>query len=148
MSDIDPVLPIEDPYAPPSALTKTRRPRALRFNPLTRDYDKDSEGRYVDVHPVDAWVVQQLLFAAGKIPAAPNVGQTYHEIRSAYGPDVQRDVENRTKLALKRCLDAGDISLVAIRFVPIGQYGIAIQVDYVNERLLPRKTQTATVPLG
>jgi len=130
------------PFAPPI------QPRALWFDPVSRDFLMDSNGRYLDLHPVDAAVLSQLLFEFGKIPAVPTMGQSYRQVESAFADDVLADVQARTRVALKDIVSRGDITIdnVAIDTRPTG--ALFVQVDYFNERLLPRSTKSASAPLA
>lgn len=123
-------------------------PRALTFNPLTRDFDRDSDGRYVDQHPVDAAVATQLMTRRGAIASAPETGQALHTIDDPTARDTQKRVETIVKAALRRLLQAGDITILAIKYEPANASGLLVQVDYVNERLAPRTTKTASVTFG
>lgn len=127
-----------------AAVAAPRAPRALTFDPTTRDFTRDANGRYVDQHPVDAAVVTALLLQLGKLPAAPNVGAAFRSIGNALARDAQRKTERVVRKALARLIARGDITLVTVVREVRASGAHLIVVTYVNERLQGRPQRTAT----
>ncbi len=83
-------------------------PKALKFNPATRDFDI-TEGVYAALHPVDQRVALALTIELGSLPSAPNVGHTLRKMRRSSGPTIEADARDRVRQALKTILDAKDM---------------------------------------
>lgn len=127
-------------------------PAALRWNPATKDYDRDTDGLYVEVHPVDAAVVLALTVALKSLPADQTAGIALRGIRPNT-PKTQAQVETAVRQALARLLAAGDITLVAIE-TDGNAFGLLyVVVRYYNQRAprlpgQPPEVKTANAPLA
>lgn len=136
-----------EPIATAPITPSPTRPRALQFDPQTRDHVMDANGRYVDIHPVDAGVVSSMMFAQGRIVSAPTVGQTLAQAEG--GNSLTKDVENRVRLAVAWLVNRGDIEIVAIRVDQTSGKAFEVELDYYNLRLpMPRKKQTVAGTTG
>lgn len=118
------------------------RPRALLIDPQGRDFPLDANGRYQDLHPVDASVVMALIMLQGKIRCSPDTGWTGDQIKDFSGPRGEADAKARVRSALKPAIDRADIEVVSIEYDP-KPAGPFVRVQYYNNRLLPRKLQSA-----
>lgn len=126
--------------------TAPTRPRALWFDPTTRDFKIDSNGRYLDLHPVDAGVTQSMMFALGSLPGAPQIGQSLANAEP--GDALEKDVENRVRLAVAWLVNRGDVEIVAIRSEQGTSGAVLAELDYRNLRADPSQIKTATTPRG
>jgi|ERR1043165_7779374 hypothetical protein len=126
----------------------TLAPRAIRFNPLTRNFDIDENGRFTDEYPVDNAVSMALFMEQQKLGSAPETGQTLRKIPSPIGKKVGSDVRNRVQLALKHLTDRGDIRIVQIKHEAKNRHTLFVSVEYINLRLQPpNNTRTKTLTL-
>lgn len=124
----------------------TARPRAIKLNPQTRDFYLDANGRYVDIHPVDAAVVNALVMLQGRIKVSPQTGWTGDKMIDFWGDRAAADASARVRTALKQLTDSGDVSIDRIEYQPQPS-GPFVRVWYFNNRLLPRKIQDASASL-
>lgn len=123
-----------DPPAEPAPLRRAEPPRALLFDGATRDFPRDADGRYRDIHPVDQEVALALLVELGAVGPAPATGSTLRAIPHAGGPTLKADVRNRIHLALARPLAAKDIEEIAITVTTPRPGAIRVIYDYLNLR--------------
>src|SRR6266436_1896982 len=117
-------------------------PRAVNYDPQIRDFTT-TNGLYDAIHPVDQQVILALTIPLGSLKSAPTVGNTYHQVNRLSGITLVNEAEDRTKLALKRLLNAQKIEIIRIDVdVRVrGQFKVA--VSYIN--LLTKKIVKRTV---
>lgn len=119
------------------------RPRALKFDPSTRTHTKNANGTYADLHPVDAVVALCIFVASGQVKSASKLGLNWKAIGSPHHIRAKRTAQDMVKLALAEPLKRKDITIMSIEFETRGAYTVMLVVNYVNERLYPRVSQTA-----
>ena len=115
-------------------------PRALKINAATRGFDLDTNGRYIDIHPIDAAVATALLAVKGKIPSAPTTGAAYQQNDDPFGDRAPKTAEYIVRSALQRLITRGDVKLDLVLFEPTSSGG-NYEVHYINNRLLPNEVQ-------
>jgi hypothetical protein len=103
---------------------------AKLFDPKAKAYVVNADGQYVGTHPIDQWVVQQLVFMRGTILAALNVGNAALRY-SHIGPDHVAKVTKDLESLLAPRVNANEILVHAIE-VAAPQYATLMQVDYTN----------------
>jgi hypothetical protein len=123
-----------------------RAPAAgLHVEGSTLDHELDEDGHYRSVHPVDAEVWLNLRTVAGWIKSAPEVGQTISHLTHIDERLLQRQVEDRVRLALANVLRRRAIRIDQI----IGATSVRGRIDaavvYVN--LLSKDKRPKRVPL-
>ena len=128
---------------PPIAGARNRAPAAILFDAQTRAHPRDEDGRYIEIHPVDAAVIYALHFEKGRVLAALNQGRKFADIRNPTDNRVRRLVEDRVKHALARLTAAGDVTIQNIRHEAPNQYALFVEVSYYNERIAPRALRSA-----
>ncbi|MGN6107662.1 MAG: hypothetical protein ACTHU0_21310 [Kofleriaceae bacterium] len=122
-------------------------PVALYFNPTTRDFRIDDEGRYLSMHPVDQAVALAVFHALGAIPAAADVGSIVRRIQYAGGPRLVAEVTDSIRQAVVDLAKAGDVREERIE-VKTGGFG-GVSVLYVYTNLRTKKTgQEVTVQIS
>ena len=121
------------PSVTPSAVRS--RPLALQFDPVSRAHLIDSEtGRYVELHPVDAKVVNALFWTLKKIPGVPGSGAGWDRIKSPYAINAAETAKDVVKVALRPMTQAKDITIISIRYEPQRETASFCEVSYVNHR--------------
>lgn len=129
----------------PEASLASTTPVALFFDPSTRRHSLAADGRFDSIHQVDARVINALNIAIEKFPAVRDTGSGFWKLESPYDPRAQRKCEDWAKQALARLITANDIKLEYVKHEPVGSYGSAIEVGYVNLRVYPFVATSATV---
>jgi hypothetical protein len=107
---------------------------AYKVDGLTRDYVRDSAGRYVGEHPVDAKVFHRLRILTGTIRSAPGTGQGVGSLKWIDPATIQAFVSDQVNLTLQDMVEAGDIQIRAITVDTAVRGRVLFQVDYVNLR--------------
>ncbi len=120
------------------------RMRALYLDPKLRDFRRHSDGRYQDIHWVDAAFELALLTEFGKMSAAPDTGQTLRQIESPIGPDVPREVDERARRAVQHLVDRGVARVISVRHHAPHRHALFVAVHYQN--LLTN--EPGLVPIG
>jgi len=123
---------------------RSTTPRALKINAATRGFDVDANGRYIDIHPIDAAVATALLAVKGKIPSAPTTGTAYDQNDDPFGDRAAKTAEYIVRAALQRLITRGDILLEAVFFEPTASGG-KYEVHYKNLRLFGSETKKVSV---
>jgi hypothetical protein len=103
---------------------------AKRYDPAAKAYVVNIDGQYVEDHPVDQWVVQQLMFVRGSIPSASTVGNPalrYKYINANHVAKVTSDIG----ALLAPRVASKEIEIHAID-VEAKNYATLIRVDYTN----------------
>lgn len=120
---------------------------ALFFDPATRRHALRTDGTFVYIHQVDARVINALNIAREKFAAVKDTGAAFWKLGSAFDPRAKRKVEDWARQALAALISAGDITLEGVELEVVGSYSMQITVSYLNRRLYPFTTQTASVRL-
>jgi hypothetical protein len=124
----------EIPSVTPSAVRS--RPLALQLDPSTRSHVYDaSTGRYAELHPVDARVVNTLFIALRKMPGVTNVGAAWDRIYSPWTKDAAAIATDIVRTALADMIRDQSITLRDVRFSRNGAYASFVEVSYTNNRL-------------
>lgn len=129
-----------DPIPAPAA--PLRRPLAMRFDPMTRDFPLGDDGRPVELHPIDSRVQMALLVEAGKLGSSPSTGNTLRQIPYLDPARIGAEVRDRVRRALLRLTTAGDITIDQIEHETRGRGTLLVAVHYFNERLPDRPRMT------
>lgn len=137
-----------DPVVEPTAARAVTLPAALLLEGRTLDYTLDAAGLYTGLHPVDAWVANQLLIRRGTLASAPTAGQGLREVRRLGTPRAAAQARDLIQQALKERVDSGDITIVKIDIETSGLGRLLAAVSYVNNRLHPATASTTKVNLG
>jgi len=117
---------------PPTFREKRILPRALRFNPTTKDWIRNG-AIFADLHPNDSKVVIRLLFALGSVGSMRTLGNGTRNIRFIIEVRLQRQVELAVNAALADMIVSRAVSIQKITVDPAAQKGaIVYAVDYVN----------------
>lgn len=123
-----------------------REPSAgLHVDGLSLDHELDEDGHYRSVHPVDAEVWLNLRAAAGWIKSATDVGQTISKLTHIDERLLQRQVEDRVRLALANLTNRRAIRIDQIVGTTSVRGRIDASVTYVN--LLSKDKRPKRVPL-
>ena len=107
---------------------------AYKVDGSTRDYVRDSEGRHVGQHPIDAKVWHRLRILSGSIRSAPGTGQGVGNLKWIDPLTIDAYVRDQVTLALQDMVDAGDIAVRTITTDTVVRGRVMFQVDYVNLR--------------
>lgn len=75
--------------------TTPKRPVAIRFEGITRDWALDSAANYKAVTPVEQGVALSLCVKQGDIKSSPTTGNTLHQIEYLGGADLGADIRDR-----------------------------------------------------
>lgn len=135
-----------DPVADPSPSNVSTAPVALLFDPSTRDFRLNGDGRFASVDPIDQAVVFALFLKQGSIGSAPNAGSQIRSLQRQGGPGFVGKVQDIVRNALKQFTDAGQIRIVDVRISTPVRGRTYITVSYVN-LTLAASNQT-TLPLS
>lgn len=114
---------------PPDAVSQLR---AMYFDPQSRDFPMGDDGRYVDLHPVDAAVELALFIEFGSIGSSAELGQTLREIPSPIGRSVASDVSDRVRRAVAHIVEKGLIRIVSIENDAPNRHTLFVRFTYVN----------------
>lgn len=87
---------------------------AVYVDGTTLDFELDDAGQYRAVHQVDAEVWLNLRVATGWIKSLPEAGQTISHLTHIDKQRIQRQVEDRVRLALRNPLERRDIEILEI----------------------------------
>ena len=105
---------------------------AVYVDGTTLDFELDANGHYRGVHPVDAEVFLNLRAVAGWIKSVPEAGQTISHMTHIDKARLQRQVEDRVRLALSSPLERGAIRIEQIVGTTSVHGRIDASVVYVN----------------
>jgi hypothetical protein len=112
------------------------RPRALYFDPLTRDFPLDANGRYVETHPTDSKVALALQFLAGRLKCAPEVGWTIDKLADFFTDRGPSGADQRARAALRSMIVSGEIYYAGVGY-EAAEAGPLVAVRYFNLQLVP-----------
>lgn len=118
------------------------KPAAIFFDGTTRDFPME-DGHYVGIHPVDAEMQMVTHIALGSIAGSPETGNKLHEIEYLDPLRLGATVRDEMRLRTKALVDRGDVTIDDITHETFGNGGLAVAVDYYNERLTDRVKKTA-----
>lgn len=122
--------------------------RALWFDPTTRSFRSDDDGRLLDIHEVDASVQLALHFEKGRIASAIGVGNELRSIKFVQSRVTKRIASDMVNRALDQLKRRGDIAIDSIAVEFPNNSAVFVQVDYFNLRLDPELRRGARVRLG
>lgn len=114
---------------PPDAVSQLQ---AMYFDPNARDFPLGDDGRYVDLHPVDAAVEIALFIEFGAIGSSADAGQTLRQIQSPIGKSVAADVSDRVRRAVAHLVERGLIRIVSIENDAPNRHTLFVRFTYVN----------------
>jgi hypothetical protein len=111
---------------------------ALQLDPLTRAHVYDSStGLYAELHPIDAKVVNALVWTLSAMPGSPKSGTAWKRVRSPHQRDAAATVDDIVRTALADIIRSKAITLIDVRFEPHGENATFVEVAYVNNQLGP-----------
>ena len=86
-------------------------PAAVRFDPLSRDFLLDADGRYQALEPVDQQVVLSFSVPRGKLKHAPEVGHDFLTLPRVTGAKLDAAIERAAREAtpFAELLARGDV---------------------------------------
>ncbi len=113
----------------PTGGTRPTPPKATLFNGA---HQINSEGRYVEVHPVDAKVERAMFLARSKIVAAPNTGNTLRLQKQTLGARSDAEIRNRVTEALAFIVAAREITILSIVVEHPQTTATVIELTYLN----------------
>jgi hypothetical protein len=111
-------------------VTPAPAPPAKLFDPNARDFLLNSDGHYTPTHPVDQWVVIQLTYIAGTMPANSAVGNPVLQITHIADDHIPK-VETLIRKTLDPKVSAGEVRISSI-VVETSAGRTPFQVDYMN----------------
>lgn len=117
-----------------------RLPVVPSFDPLLRDVPLDANGEAVGVHPVDQEVAV-CLSPKGSFASAPDTGLDMERIAAAPANKLQAVLDDETRVALRRAIDAGDVAVLSVHIDSV-HAPRAWTTHYRNLRLPGRGTQS------
>lgn len=137
-----------DPVAAPSASPASSPPMALLYDPQTRDFRLGSDGRFVEIHPVDQEVALAIMLQFGTVGSSTTSGSKLLRIKRAPGLLLESTVGDIVRQALSRPLARGDITISNIDVSRPNRSQTLLVLTYVNNRLQsPNGPTTLQVPL-
>lgn len=137
-----------EPGVPVLPSVPRARPAAIHFDGTSRDFTRDSDGRYTAIHPVDSRVEMALMVEFGRFGSSASTGHSLRDIRYLDPTRLGAEVRDRVRRALKRLTDAGDITIENIEHDARAASGaLLVGVDYFNERL-PDRARRRFTPSG
>ncbi len=137
-----------DALALPTAGTVLRPPAAVHFDAVLRDYPLGSDGRYVEIHPVDSRVQMALSMALGRIASTPTTGNALRRIPYLNPKRIKAQATDAVRQALAPIIADGDITLDDLIVETRQRHAVLVQVDYYNERLPDRPRSSVNARLA
>jgi hypothetical protein len=116
-----------EPPSPGSA------PWALKYDAATRDFLRNDDGTWAEVHPVTHEVMLRLCVVLGAIPAAPELGNTLRQIAIATDAAMSEDALRRTERALKGLVGV-DVELGEVVAFAANRWRAEYRVTFKNLR--------------
>lgn len=127
-----------DPVASPSTRTVPTQPVAVQYDPRTRTFVQNADGQMAGVDPVDQAVVMAVSILKSTLASVPDFGLLSSGLARAPRAKVKTIATDRVKVAIKRWIDSGDVTLIDVDpFVATdpGQRGrVVLTVSYRNNR--------------
>ncbi len=137
--------PAGDPVPSVTPSVFRQRPLALRFDPLTRSHVYDAAtGRYAEIHPIDAKVVNALFIRLRGMTGVPGAGADWKRNRSPWTPTATATIRDIVLTALAQPIRDTEIQIQDIRSEAHGAYASFVEVSYVN--LLTQRATVLRVP--
>lgn len=133
-----------DPVGDPSTRTLVAPVAAAFFDPSTRDYPLDANGRVVAIHPVDQAVALALTIELGAVGSVSDLGHELRRIPRGTQPQIASYAADAVKRALKAITDRGDATLLNVTTVSPFRGAQQVTVEYRNNRLSPPAIRTQT----
>ncbi len=118
---------------------------AYRFNPRTRDFDKDDDGRLVPLHWVDAAMQNACHFEADKIAAVPEHGNRLRAIKHFLGRRGLAEATDAVRAATAWLVNGGHVEIVRIAKETPDRHASAVLVEYLNLRIDPKNKKTIRI---
>ncbi|NUP08461.1 MAG: hypothetical protein HOW73_20620 [Polyangiaceae bacterium] len=119
--------------------------QAYRFNPHTRDFDKDADGRLASLHWVDAAMQNALHFHATKIRPVPSQGNKLPDIKFFLGARGLAQTTDAVRLATAWLVNGRHVRIHRVAYEPHGRHASMVLVEYFNLRLDPKKKLTVRI---
>lgn len=135
------------PVGPRSTRQKGTLLRAINYDPWVKDFTttlvvNGSVDLYDAIHPVDQQVVLALTIPLGSLKSAPTVGHRLIEVNRLTGSTLQRAVEDRIRLALKRLIDGQKITILSIDIDTSASLRGQLKVATSYQNLVTRRVYT------
>jgi hypothetical protein len=121
-------------------------PVALKWDAGTKDYLKDSDGRFYSIHPVDQRVALKLSHIVGTHGSASTFGHGLRNVKFAAAATVRAEVEDIVRTALAAELAADEISIESIEIENPTPYALLVAVNYTN--LVTARRESALARVG
>lgn len=118
----------------------TRPARAILWDPSTRTFPTDSNGAFLDIHPVDQAVALALTQALTSVRSASTVGTDWSSLSRKTGGALQKAAEDVARASLDPWVRSGDITILGITAVAVVRGNNQVEVDYMNNRTSQRRT--------
>lgn len=110
-------------------------PRALKLNPLTRDFMRDEDGQFISCHPVEHRAMMLLIPALATIRSATAQGGRWRELVIDNEEVMTARLREMVLEAWRPLLAAGDIRVDRIASRPQNAWGRGrIEIVWVNLR--------------
>ena len=111
-------------YVPSSSnATAITTPWALKLDPLSRDFVRDEDGRFIAVHPVEHRAMMLLIPALNSIRSATGQGGRWRELQIDDAEVMTARFSEMVREAWRPLLDAGDISVERLVARPTNAWG-------------------------
>lgn len=119
------------PARNPGPPTDRIPPRAVNYDPISRDYTTTAN-LYDAIHPVDQATVIALTVERGSIKSAPEIGIPFSTIQRAGGQTLETQCRDCVNIALADLLSAKKIELVRVDVEAVVRGQVKIAVTYKN----------------
>lgn len=119
------------PVLSPGPVTARIPPRALNYDPRTRDFTTTAN-LYDAIHPVDQAVILRLTIERGSIKSYPDFGIPLASIRRAGGPTLGQQATDCVNVALADLLSPKKIEVQRIETDVATRGQVKIAVTYKN----------------
>lgn len=118
---------------PTAATSNARPPWALKLDPLSRDFLRDTDGRYVEAHPTEHQAMMRLAPARGTIRAVAAQGGPWKDLEIDSEANMTRRLTEEVRAAWRDLIDAGRIALERVSAKPVNGIGRArIEIVWKN----------------
>lgn len=133
--------------APPPVIVT---PRALKFDPRTKQFVRNADGQMADVHPIDQAVAFLLWVEQNSVPSRPSLGARVRARTARADPRlIPGIVTDEVTTTLRPLANRGDITLLSVVVDTATNPGlVAYAATYVNLRdpaLNPRAPIPTTI---
>jgi hypothetical protein len=122
-------------------------PAAIHFDAVTRDFPRDENGRFFEIHPVDSRVQMALAVALGGIASSTTTGNALRRIKYLNPRRIKAQATDAIRQAMAPIVADGDATVAEVIVEQRQRHAVIVQVDYFNERLpdRPRRSLSATL---